>query len=129
MLPLAAGAELAGALVDPEADLSGEAGALVDPDADFSVFGELELAGAPVEPAADLSVLVEAEPEAAPLGAAVEPDGEEDGDVVSRVTFGLLPSPQAAIRLAPNARDTATVRIFKFMGWPPWLGYRTKGCK
>lgn len=105
--------------------MSGEAGALVVPDADFSVFGELELAGALVEPAADLSVLVEAEPEAAPLGAAVEPDGEEDGDVVSRVTFGLLLSPQAVIRVALNARETATARVFKFMdglrGWDTGL--------
>jgi hypothetical protein len=99
----------------------------------LSVEDELELDdGAVAEP--DLSVLIVAEPDTAPPeGAAVEPEGaveleddaEPDGVVVSRVTFGLLPSPQAVIRLALNARDTATANVFKFMdglrGWDTGL--------
>jgi 5-methyltetrahydropteroyltriglutamate--homocysteine methyltransferase len=125
VLPLAAGAEL-----DPEADLSVEDeelddGALVEPEAE----PEAEPEGAAVEPEGAPEEDEDAEPEGddGVAGVVVEPDedAEPDGEVVSRVTFGLLPSPQAVIRLAPNARDTATARVFKFMdrlrGWDTGL--------
>jgi hypothetical protein len=85
---------LDGALVEPEAEPEGAPDGALDDDEDAAPEGDDGLAGDAVEP---------------------------DGEVVSRVTFGLPLSPQAVRRLAPNARDTATARIFKFMdglrGW------------
>jgi hypothetical protein len=106
-------------------------GALVEPEAE----PEAEPEGAAVEPDGALDDDEDAEPEGAgavePDGAVLEDDAEPDGDVVSRVTFGLPLSPHAVIRLAPNARDTAAARIFKFMdglrGWDTGLKRATNG--
>ena len=51
-------------------------------------------------------------------------DGEDDGEVVLPLPDVVLSAPrsQAAIRLAPSARDTATAKVWNFMYYLLELG-------